>query len=171
MNIVSADSASNPPAVPRSSRQLITGEAASQSTNLPAENPAAVRVQPVDHRSTVGGSSVIMGTDEDPFWRWRKRRCRSALSAPDCHRRTQVLALRRERRAPSPLWYRATQTADRSGPDRRHECVEFLGRVGRPLPQHATGVSGAPAIQDKTKGLGARRRQRGDRAWHSGQAL
>jgi hypothetical protein len=78
MNLVSAASTSNLPAVPRSSRQLITGEAASQCTNLPAENPAAVRVQTVDHRSTVGGSyaPIIMGTDEDPLWLWRERRKR-----------------------------------------------------------------------------------------------
>jgi hypothetical protein len=39
--------------------------------------------------------------------------CRSALSAPDCHGRTQVLALRREWRAPSPLWSRIPEAPDR----------------------------------------------------------
>ena len=34
---------------------------------------------------------------------------RSALPAPHCHRRTEVLALRRERRAPSPIWRRAAE--------------------------------------------------------------
>jgi hypothetical protein len=64
--------------VPSSSRQLITGEAARQSTNLRAENPPAVRFQPIDRRSVVGGSyaPVITGTDEAPPWLWRKRRKR-----------------------------------------------------------------------------------------------
>jgi hypothetical protein len=65
--------------VPSSSRQLITGEAARQSTNLQAANQWAVRVQTVDRRYIVGGSDgrVIMGTDQAPPLLWRKMRNRS----------------------------------------------------------------------------------------------
>jgi len=65
--------------VPSSSRQLITGETASQSTNLRAVKQRAVRAQPVDHRPIVGDSyaPVIMGTDEAAFWLWRRKRKRS----------------------------------------------------------------------------------------------
>jgi hypothetical protein len=64
--------------VPSSSRQLITGEAASRSTNLHAVNQCAVTVRPIDRQSIVGGSyaSPITGTDEAPPWLWRKRRKR-----------------------------------------------------------------------------------------------
>ena len=58
--------------VPSSTRQLITGESANQSTNLPA-----VRVKPIDRRHSIGGSDtrVIMGTDEAPPLRlWRENR-------------------------------------------------------------------------------------------------
>jgi hypothetical protein len=59
-----------------SSRQLITGESANQSTSLPAINLPAVSVQPVDRRFFIGGSdaSVITDTDEALFWLWRERR-------------------------------------------------------------------------------------------------
>ena len=48
---------------PSSTRQLITGESANQSTNLPA-----VRVKPIDRPHFIGRSDarVIMGTDEAP---------------------------------------------------------------------------------------------------------
>jgi hypothetical protein len=41
-----------------SSRQLITGESANQSTSLPAINLPAVSVQPVDRRFFIGGSDA-----------------------------------------------------------------------------------------------------------------
>jgi hypothetical protein len=55
--------------VPSSTRQLITGESANQSTNLRALNLPAVRVKPVDRRYFISGSDarVIMGTDEAPL--------------------------------------------------------------------------------------------------------
>ena len=51
--------------VPISSRQLITGESASQSTNLGAVNLPAV-IKPGDRRYLIGGSHarVIIGADE-----------------------------------------------------------------------------------------------------------
>ena len=58
--------------VPSASRQLITGESANQSTNLPA-----VRIKPSDRSYCIGGSDgrVIMGTDEAPLLRvWWERR-------------------------------------------------------------------------------------------------
>jgi hypothetical protein len=62
--------------VPSSTRQLITGESANQSTNLRALNLPAVRVKPVDRRYFISGSDarVIMGTDEAPLLPlWRER--------------------------------------------------------------------------------------------------
>jgi hypothetical protein len=49
-----------------SSRQLITGESANQSTNLSAVNLPAVRVKPADRRDLVGGSDtrVIVGSNK-----------------------------------------------------------------------------------------------------------
>jgi hypothetical protein len=58
--------------VPNSTRQLITGESANQSTNL-----AAVSVKPVDRRHFIGRSDarVITGTNEAPPLRlWRENR-------------------------------------------------------------------------------------------------
>ena len=63
--------------VPSASRQLITGESANQSTNLPAVNLPAVRVEPPDRRYFSGGSDarVIIGTDEAPLlWLCREKR-------------------------------------------------------------------------------------------------
>jgi hypothetical protein len=60
--------------VPSSSRQLITGESANQSTNLPAKNlPAA----PASRRYLVGGSdaSVIARRDESPLLRLGRNKC------------------------------------------------------------------------------------------------
>ena len=59
-----------------------------------------------------------------------------ALPAPADHGGAQVLALRGERRAPSPVRRRAAPAADRGGADRRHERVQFLGGVCRRVPLH-----------------------------------
>ena len=56
---------------------------------------------------------------------------RSALPAPAAHRREEVLALRGERRDPSPVRGRAAAAADRGGADRRHERLQCLGGVRR----------------------------------------
>ena len=74
-----------------------------------------------------------MGRDHHP--------CRSALPAPHCHRRTEVLALCRERRAPSPVRRRTAEATDRGCSDRRYERVQFLGGVCRRIPQHAASLS------------------------------
>jgi len=57
--------------VPSSSRQLITGESANQSTNLRAVNLPAVRVEPANRHYLIGGShvSAIIGADEAPLLR------------------------------------------------------------------------------------------------------
>ena len=60
--------------VPSSTRQLITGESANQSTNLPA-----VRVKPLDRRHFIGrpDARVITGAGEAPPLRlWREKRGR-----------------------------------------------------------------------------------------------
>jgi hypothetical protein len=57
--------------VPSSTRALITGESASQSTNLPA-----VRVKPSDRGYLIRGSGarVIMGAGEAPLLRLRREK-------------------------------------------------------------------------------------------------
>jgi hypothetical protein len=73
MNLGSAASA-NLQAVPRSSRQLITGWSANQS--IRAVNLPAVRVKPADCRYSMGGpdARVMMGTDEAPLVRLRREK-------------------------------------------------------------------------------------------------
>jgi len=53
----------------------------------------------------------------------------------------EVLALHPIRRSPPPHQCRAAAAAHRGRPHRRYECVEFLGRVRRPVPQHPRGLS------------------------------
>ena len=55
-----------------SSRQLMTGESASQSTSLRAVNLPAVRVQPVDRHYLIGRSDVRVttGTEDLSNCRW-----------------------------------------------------------------------------------------------------
>jgi predicted phage-related endonuclease len=63
--------------VPSSTRQLITGWSANQSTNLPEVRLLAVGVQPVDRRYFIGGSDarIIMGDDASALLRlWREKR-------------------------------------------------------------------------------------------------
>jgi hypothetical protein len=63
--------------VPSSSRQLITGESANQSTNLRAAKLPAIAVRPANRRYVIGSSDVhvITGSDEAPLlWLWRKKR-------------------------------------------------------------------------------------------------
>ena len=61
--------------VPSSSRALITGGSANQSTNLRAVNLPAVRVKPADRRYVIGGSDARAITDEAPLlWVWRESR-------------------------------------------------------------------------------------------------
>jgi hypothetical protein len=63
--------------VPSSSRQLITGESANQSTGLRAVKLPAVSVQPVDRHRFIGGSDARVITDTDEtlvLWLWRERR-------------------------------------------------------------------------------------------------
>jgi hypothetical protein len=65
-----------------SSRQLITGESANQSTNLRAVKLPAVRVKPVDGHYFIGCSNARVITDTDEavvLWFWRERRGHVAL--------------------------------------------------------------------------------------------
>ena len=66
---------------------------------------------------------------------------RRALPALSGDRGAPVLALRPDRRDAAPLWDRAASAADRSGSHRRHERVQFMGGVRRPLLRHALGLS------------------------------
>ena len=86
----------------------------------------------------VAALSVITGGGK---WVEIKILRRSALPAPSSDRGEEILALRRERRAPSPLRRRAAAAAHRGDPHRRYERVEFVGRVRRPVPQYPRGLS------------------------------
>jgi hypothetical protein len=69
--------------VPNSSRQLITGESANQSANLPAANLPAVR-----RRYFIGGSDapVTMGGDGAPLLRiWQEKRGDKREHLLNCH--------------------------------------------------------------------------------------
>ena len=59
--------------VPSSSRQLITGESASQSTNLRAVNLPAV-IKPGDRRDLIGGSHARVIIGGDPLRLGREKR-------------------------------------------------------------------------------------------------
>ena len=118
--------------------------------------------------ATVGGAvgdhrRRQVGGDQDP--------CGPALSAPDRHRGAEVLALRGERRAASPVRRRAAETQDRGGTDCRHERIECLGGIRRHFCPHPSGPCRARTGQGRTQKPDARRRQGGDRPWAAGQAL
>ena len=50
--------------------------------------------------------------------------------------------LRGKWRAPSPVWRRTTTAADRSGPHRRYERIQFLGRIGGGVLPNPRGLPG-----------------------------
>ena len=77
-----------------------------------------------------------------------------ALPAPSVDGGKEILALRRERRAPSPLRRRATAAPHRGGADRRYECVKRLGRIQRCVSAaHATPSSSTRHAKAEFKGL------------------
>ena len=82
--------------------------------------------------STICGSCIAGGGAVGDHWRWKVGRIapptRSALSAPRCNRRAEILALRGKRRAPSPIRGRAAKAAHPGGPDCGHERLQRLGR-------------------------------------------
>jgi hypothetical protein len=71
----------------------------------------------------------------------------SAVPASFAHGGEEILALRREWRAPSPVGGRAAATSDRSRPRGGHERLELLGGICRALPQHPASFCGARARQ------------------------
>ena len=56
------------------------------------------------------------------------------------HRRASILALRSNRRDAEALWDRTAAASRRSGSRGRHERVEFVGGVRRPLLRNPLGV-------------------------------
>jgi len=92
-------------------------------------------------------------------------------AAPRCHSRAEVLALRRERRASTPVRRRATKTAHRSCPGSGYERLKFLGGICRSIPQHPASLPGPRALEVRTKGADAGGCQRSNRAWRSGQTV
>ena len=83
--------------VPSSSRQLITGESASQSTNLRAVNLPAV-IKPGDRRYLLGGSHarVIIGGDEAaPLRLGREKRGHESEDPLKCRRSAGAILTRR----------------------------------------------------------------------------
>ena len=131
-----------------------------------AHGPAAA--QHVGHRLPDGGAvdhyrRRQMGRDDHSG--------RSALPASPAHGRKEVLALRRNRRDPSPVWRRAATGKDRGGPDRRYERVQRLGRVCRPVSGNPAGGPGPRAIKDRVEGPGAGGCQGSLGSWRPRQAL
>ena len=59
----------------------------------------------------------------------------------------------------------------RGGPNRRHERIQLMGRVGRPLLRHALGLSRPRARQDRTQGAHTRGREGSDRSRRSRQTV
>jgi predicted phage-related endonuclease len=92
-----------------------------------------------------------------------------AITASD--RREEVLALRREWRAPSAIWRRATAAPHRGPPRRRYELVQCLGRVCRRVLPDPIGISGARKRQGRAEGPDAGGRQGGHWAWDPGQTV
>ena len=72
---------------------------------------------------------------------------------------------------PSPYGDRTAAASGRSGPDRRHERVELMGRIRRPLLRNALGLSRPRARQVRTQGADAGGRQGSHRPRRSRQAL
>ena len=111
-----------------------------------ARGPAAA--QHVGHRGKDCGAlgdyrRRQMGRNQNP--------CRSAISAPHRHGGEEVLALRRERRAASPIRGRAATAADRGGPHRRHERLQRLGGIRRHLCADPGGSSRTRRGQGRTE--------------------
>ena len=104
-----------------------------------------------------------MDRDDHP-----RRRPLPALSGDG---RASVLALRPDRRDASSLWRGAASSSDRCGPDRRHERVQFVGQVRRPLLLDSLRLSRSRAGQGRAPGLDARGRQGSLRPWRSGQTV
>lgn len=75
------------------------------------------------------------------------------------------------RRASSPRQRRATAAAHRGGPDRRHECVEFVGGVRGFVLQHPQRPSRPRTCQVRVEGADAGGCQRGRRTRRARQAL
>jgi hypothetical protein len=96
---------------------------------------------------------------------------RRPLPALSGDRGAQVLALRPDRPDPAALWDRATPAADRGGAHRRHERVQCMGGVRRPLLRHTLGLSRPRASQVRTQGPVARGRQGSLRPRRTGQAV
>ena len=82
-----------------------------------------------------------------------------------------VLALHPDWADPKPLWDRASAASDRGGADRRHERVQCLGRIRRPLLRHALGLSRPRAGQVRAQRAGVRGCKGSLRPWRSGQAV
>jgi hypothetical protein len=97
--------------------------------------------------------------------------CGSTLPAPDHHGGAEILALRGERRAASPIWRRTTQAADRGRARRRHEWVQCLGGIRRYLFSDARCPRGTRTGEGRTQrpNAGGCQGSKGPRS--SGQAL
>jgi predicted phage-related endonuclease len=83
----------------------------------------------------------------------------------------KILALCRERRAPSPVRSRTTQAPDRGDPHRGYGELQCLGRVCRRLHTNAGGPPGARAGQDRAQKLDAGRCSPSDWTRNSREAL
>src|SRR5215831_5881100 len=96
---------------------------------------------------------------------------RFALPAPPAYGGKEILALRRERRSPSPLRRRITAVPHRSRADRGHELVKRVGRILQRISAYARFLPRTRERQGRAQSSGAGGRQGGNRAWHSGETV
>ena len=101
---------------------------------------------------TGGGKWVEITIPMDPLY----------LQRPGLRRRRSSGAASNPASAP-PDQCRAAAAAHRGDPHRRHELVELLGGVRRPVPQYPAGLPRPRAGQGRTQGADARGRQGGHR--------
>ena len=97
---------------------------------------------------------------------------RSALPAPAAHRRKEVLALRRERRDPSPVRGRAATAAAGGRPDRRYERLQFTGpNLPRRFRRTRAAYQEHEGAKADLKKLVPEDAKEADRAWPARQTL
>jgi hypothetical protein len=102
--------------------------------NFSEEGAAEKHMAQLQHSMWVTASRTAVLSIITGGGKWVEMTGRSALPTPSFDGREEVLALRPEWRAPSPVRHRATAAQGRGGPNRRHERLQRLGGICQPLP-------------------------------------
>jgi hypothetical protein len=96
--------------VPSSSRRLITGESANQSTNLRVANLPAAREEPANRGCLIGGShvsAIISGEEARPLRLWQEKRGDQPQDLLKCHYHGANAAQAPAGSSPETLFYTA----------------------------------------------------------------